>query len=326
MGAAMTAALSANQQHNLQSQQAAQGIMTQQQQIVAQQQQPLNIFAMNQFLPGANMGMPHMAMQVAGGNQAMAGVAANPYALAMNNLATMNALQQFNPALAAAAMQNPAMSTLIAAQVMAAAANNNPVSQQARVMAAAQQQQQPVPVTAQRQGVGPVPAAPAMAPGPVNTAFAPGVSAQQQQQQLQQQQQSLQQQLQLQQQQLRQQQQQQQQGGIAPVAPTPAAPASIKTESGIQGQMPLPSATGPAFSASPAASTNANANFAEFLARKANMDLQQQQAMLSATNAPGNGSAPGNMPMATKPLPATPGNVPTPDVNNYGGADGVVSV
>eukprot|EP00533_Pseudo-nitzschia_delicatissima_P001099 CAMPEP_0116102226 /NCGR_PEP_ID=MMETSP0327-20121206/13233_1 /TAXON_ID=44447 /ORGANISM="Pseudo-nitzschia delicatissima, Strain B596" /LENGTH=519 /DNA_ID=CAMNT_0003594245 /DNA_START=439 /DNA_END=1998 /DNA_ORIENTATION=+ len=303
MSAAMASAMAANQNQ-------AQHVQ-QQQQVVAQhpQAQPLNIFAMNHFLPGANMAMPHLGMAAAG-NQAkvMAAAAANPYALAMNNFATMNALQQINPALAAAAMQNPAMNAMIAAQVMAAAANNPA----ARAMAAAQQQQQMAPVMApvpgqrqQQQGApGPAP----MAPGP--TTFAPGVAVQQQQQQqLQQQQLQLQQQqLQMQQQQQQQQQQQaqqQQQTGFAPAAPAP-----VKTETA-----PTPYSGGPPL-AMANGNTNANANYAEFLARKNNMEMQQQaqQQMQQQAAMNNNGAQP----------KTTVTSAPPENVNNYGTNDGVV--
>jgi hypothetical protein len=166
---------------------------------------------------------------------------------------------------------------------------------------------------------GPAMTTPATAPSPM-AAFAPGMATPVGAfpQQLQQQQQ----QLQLQQQQL----------GMAPAAPTPVAP----TTAGPASSMP--------------SSASANANYAEFLARKAAMEhqqqqlhqhqqqqqqqlhqhqQQQQQAMLSAASAKANAVSPANNTLAG-PLaanaalsPAGPVNVSEPEVNNYGTADGV---
>eukprot|EP00535_Pseudo-nitzschia_heimii_P007516 CAMPEP_0197188540 /NCGR_PEP_ID=MMETSP1423-20130617/17964_1 /TAXON_ID=476441 /ORGANISM="Pseudo-nitzschia heimii, Strain UNC1101" /LENGTH=692 /DNA_ID=CAMNT_0042640395 /DNA_START=219 /DNA_END=2297 /DNA_ORIENTATION=+ len=301
--AAMTAAITAGQQP-----QQAHSLAVPRQQT---HQQPLNLFTMNHFLPSMPMGMPQLGMQVAATNPAiananlMAAAAANPYALAMNNFVAMNTLQQMNPALAAASLQNPAMNAMLAAQVMAAAANN----QQAQV-AAIGQQQPPAPM-AQRQGVvAPVPgppfATPAMAPDPA-TMIAAGIAApigivpQQQGRQQQSQQQ---------------QQQQEQQLGTTPSAQTPAAEA-VSTR-----QVPVLGTNAPAVTTPLAAS--ANANYAEFLSRKAAMERQQQlQNMLYTTNsqvaAPVNNATmiPTATPELSAPAPA-PVNVPTPEVNPEG--------
>ena len=189
-----------------------------------------------------NMGMPQMGMQVGGANQN------NPYAaLAMNNFATMNALQQLNPALAAAAMQNPAMNAMLTAQLMSA--------QQAQARAIQQQQQQQ-----QKQGsangsnpgmiMAPNAFAPGMAPGQVG-----GL-----------------------------QQQQQQQMGLNPGMANASAPGNSNQESSapapVNGQgTNAGAAAGPGTSVSNS-NANANANYAEYLSRKATMERQQQQLQL----------------------------------------------